>query len=244
MTVWPALWCIAPDAASAASDEVASLRDAVAAALPGVSLRVLPAGPDGVDLTAELARVPRADHGLAAILSPLALDGAEPLAAAVTRAATSRPDVIATAPWGHDPCVVAAVLDRLSQSHVEPGATVVLAATPTPTAAVPEAVLAIAEALRIAWGGPVRIGLVPSADAAPDGPGTVAAAVRAARAYGEEGTVAVVPLALVPGPGAAIDPAGAHVVTSPLVPHPALAAAIADAYVALVHANPREAAPA
>jgi hypothetical protein len=89
---------------------------------------------------------------------------------------------------------------------------------------------AAAEMLRGTWEGPVRV-----AYAAGHAP-SVADAVRSARDYGEDGTVAVASYLLAPGVfQARLSEAGADVVTPALAPHPEIVSIVIDRYSSLIH---------
>lgn len=216
--------CVWAGADPEAMPVAAQLVEAAASALGGVDGLVAVAGQEDSSLVDVLLRL-SPEQAASAVIVPLSLGYAIELthAIAATVEATGRGRTAET--LAPDIRLVEVVLDRLKQAHVDPEATLVLAVEGSLDPLTRADATAAAEALRLAWRGPVRIGSVAEAEA------SVAAAVDAARIYGEEGQVAIASFLLWPGARQrALGAAGAGSVTEQLAPHPAVVAIVIDRY--------------
>ena len=204
--------------------------DAVRLALPGVDVREAYVDVHGPFLADVVAEIPVAEQGLSAVVVPLLLAGGYHVYHDIAEAVAERPDVVAASALGPDERLTAIVLDRLREAHVSREATLVLAAAGSSDPRSQADTEAAAEMLRGTWKGPVRVAF--AAGHAP----SVADAVRSARNYGEDGTVAVASFLLAPGVfQARLSQAGADVVTPALAPHPELVSIVIDRYSSLTH---------
>lgn len=204
--------------------------DAVRLALPGVDVREAYVDVHGPFLADVVAEIPVAEQGLSAVVVPLLLAGGYHVYHDIAEAVAERPDVVAASALGPDERLTAIVLDRLREAHVSREATLVLAAAGSSDPRSQADTEAAAEMLRGTWKGPVRVAF--AAGHAP----SVADAVRSARNYGEDGTVAVASFLLAPGVfQARLSEAGADVVTPALAPHPELVSIVIDRYSSLTH---------
>jgi len=209
---------------------VRDLLDAVRLALPGVEVREAYVDVHGPTLADVIADLPVAEEGLAAVVVPLLLAGGYHVHHDIAEAVAMRPDVVAAGALGPDARLTAIVLDRLREAHVSHESTLVLAAAGSSDERAMADTEAAAEMLRGTWEGPVRVAF------AAGHPPSVAEAVRSARNYGEDGTVAVASFLLVPGVfQARLEEAGADVVTPALAPHPELVSIVIDRYGSFVH---------
>lgn len=205
--------------------------EAAAAAIGDVEGLVAVAGGDNATLADVLGGLP--DGGAAdAIVVPLSLGFAPELSheIAATIAATGKGR--AAGPLAPDVRLVEIVTDRIKAAKVDRESTLVLAVegSSDPLSRVDAA--DVAESLRSQWSGPVRIGSVAGAEA------SVTAAVEQARAYGEEGTVAIASFLLWPGARqSSLGQAGAAAVTEQLAPHPTLVSMVIDRYSAVAKAS-------
>ena len=119
---------------------------------------------------------------------------------------------------------------EVREAHVSHESTVVLASAGASDERAHADIAAAAELLRRTWAGPVRV-----AYAAGHEP-SVADAVRAAHAYGEDGTVAIAPYLLASGVfQTRLNEAGADVVTRALSPHPDIVSIVIDRYSSFTH---------
>jgi len=204
---------------------IKDLLDAVRVALPGVEVREAYVDVHGPFLADVLAEIPVVEDGLSAVVVPLLLAGGYHVYHDIAEAVADRPDVVAAPALGPDERLTAVVLDRLNAARVPRESTVVLAAAGSSDERAQADTAAAAELLRGAWEGPVRL-----AYAAGHEP-SVAGAVRAARNYGEDGTVAIASYLLAPGVfQARLNEAGADVVTPALAPHPGIVSIVIDRY--------------
>jgi len=177
---------------------------------------------------------PKIDHviagievgeGTTAVVVPILLAGGYHVYVDVAEAVGERPDVRAAKALGPDARLIDIVRERLDEAGVPDDATVVLAAAGSSDPRSQADTAAAADMLREHWGGPVRIGY-----AAGPSP-SVADAVAEARAYGEDGVVAVASYLLAPGLfQRRLHESGADYVTAPLAPHHALLEIIADRF--------------
>lgn len=167
----------------------------------------------GADHLAEvLDGIPRAEP-VAAIIVPLVVTYYDEALAQIAAAASDRSDVITAPPLGTGDSVIGMLTARVDGLDVPDDATMVIAVAGPHD----EGSDILADALRAAWSGPVRVGAA----------GEVADAVAAARAYGEEGTVAIVSTHVTECPGQQeLSDAGADVVTPPLADDPGMVALI------------------
>ncbi|WP_297082869.1 sirohydrochlorin chelatase [uncultured Demequina sp.] len=164
-------------------------------------------------------------EGTAAVVVPILLAGGYHVYVDVAEAVEDRPDVRAAKALGPDPRLIDIVRERLTEAGVPDDATVVLAAAGSSDPRSQADTAAAADMLREHWGGPVRIGY-----AAGPSP-SVADAVAEARAYGEDGVVAVASYLLAPGLfQQRLHESGADYVTGPLAPHHALLEIISDRF--------------
>lgn len=211
-------------------ETVRGVLDAVRIALPGVDVREAYVDVHGPFLADVLAEIPVAEHGRSAVVVPLLLAAGYHVYHDIAEAIAERPDVVAAPPLGPDERLTAVVLDRLREAHVSQGATLVLAAAGSSDPRSQADTETAAEMLRGTWGGPVRVAF--AAGHAP----SVADAVRSARNYGEDGTVAVASFLLAPGVfQTRLSEAGADVVTSALAPHPEIVSIVIDRYSSFTH---------
>lgn len=193
------------------------LIDDVRAALPDVDVREAYVDVHGPELADVVDQVPESSIGTSAVVVPLLLAGGYHVYHDIATAVQSREDVSPAPALGPDPRLIDIVLERVRDAGVPDTATLVLAAAgssdPRSQADTAEA----AEMLRARWGGPVRVGY--AAGSKP----SVADAVANARAYGEDGVVAVASFLLAPGFfQKRLTEAAADYVTAPLAPHPKL----------------------
>ena len=172
--------------------------------------------------------IPERDTGLAAVVVPYLLAGGYHVHVDIANAVRDRPDVVAAAPLGPDPRLIAILKDRVTEAAVHPTATLVLAPAGSSDARSQADTERTVDALRLAWDGPVRVGYAAGIEP------TVEQAVEAARRYGEDdedGDVAVVSYLLSPGFFQdRLSTAGADHVTEPLAPDPRILDIIADRY--------------
>jgi sirohydrochlorin ferrochelatase len=172
-----------------------------------------------------VASIPASDGSVSAVVVPLLLAGGYHVYVDIAEAVAERPDVVAAPALGPDPRLIDIVLDRVRDARVPDTATLVLAAAGSSDPRSQADTETAADMLRTHWGGPVRIGY--AAGIKP----TVAEAVDAARAHGEELEVAAASFLLSPGFfQGRIEFAGADHATTPLAPHPLLLDIIADRY--------------
>ncbi|WP_430868852.1 sirohydrochlorin chelatase [Demequina aurantiaca] len=165
------------------------------------------------------------EDALAAVVIPLLLGGGYHVYVDIARAIEDRPDVVAAPALGPDERLIDIVLERVAAAGIPATATLVLAAAGSSDPRSQADTEAAADMLRVHWGGPVRVGY--AAGIKP----SVAEAVEAARAYGEDMEVAVASFLLSPGFfQGRIEAAGADHFTGPLAPHPLLLEIIADRY--------------
>lgn len=199
-------------------DGQAAIRQVIADvrfAMPDHDVREAYVDVHGPDITEVVEGIPESSLGTAAVVVPLLLAGGYHVYHDIAKAVESREDVSPAPALGPDRRLIDIVLERLREARVPADATIVLAAAgssdPRSEADTAEA----AEMLRSRWGGPVRVGY--AAGIHP----TVADAVADARAYGEDGVVAVASFLLAPGFfQKRLAEAGADYVTAPLAPHP------------------------
>lgn len=179
-----------------------------------VETRLAAAGSD--HLAEVLDGIPRSDTA-AAIIVPLVVTYFDDALADIASASSGRSDVVTAPPLGTGDSVIAMLTARVDGLDVPDDATMVIAVAGPHD----EGSDVLADALRAAWSGPVRVGAA----------GEVADAVAAARAYGEEGTVAIVSTHVTDCPGQQeLAAAGADVVTPPLADDPGLVALIMRRY--------------
>lgn len=215
---------------AAGRETVRAVLDAVRLALPGVDVREAYVDVHGPFLSDVLAEIPVAHEGRSAVVVPLLLAAGYHVYHDIAEAVADRPDVVATAALGPDDRLTAIVVDRLRAAHVSRDATLVLAVAGSSDPRAQADTEAAAEMLRGTWKGPVRVAF--AAGHAP----SVADAVRSARNYGEDGTVAVASFLLAPGVfQARLSQAGADVVTPALAPHPELVSIVIDRYSSITH---------
>jgi sirohydrochlorin ferrochelatase len=209
---------------------IRDLLDAVRLAMPGVDVREAYVDVHGPKLADVIADIPVAEEGLSAVVVPLLIAGGYHVYHDIATAVSMRPDVVAAPALGPDARLTAIVLDRLREARVSHESTLVLAAAGSSDERATADTEAAAETLRGTWAGPVRV-----AYAAGRSP-SAADAVRAARNYGEDGTVAVASFLLAPGKfQARLEEAGADVVTPALAPHPELVSIVIDRYSSFIH---------
>lgn len=214
----------------AGQQTIRDVLDAVRVALPGVDVREAYVDVHGPYLADVIAEIPVAEEGLAAVVVPLLLAGGYHVYHDIAEAVAERRDVIAASALGPDERLTAIMLDRLREAHVSRESTLVLAAAGSSDPRSQADTEAAAEMLRGTWEGPVRVAF--AAGHAP----SVADAVRSARDYGEDGTVAVASYLLAPGVfQARLSEAGADVVTPALAPHPEIVSIVIDRYSSLIH---------
>ncbi|WP_236683572.1 sirohydrochlorin chelatase [Demequina aurantiaca] len=163
--------------------------------------------------------------GPTAVVVPLLLAGGYHVYVDIAKATQERDDVVAAPALGPDERLIDIVLERVAEAGIPDTATLVLAAAGSSDPRSQADTEAAADMLRTHWGGPVRIGY--AAGIKP----SVAEAVEAARANGEEMEVAVASFLLSPGFfQGRIEAAGADHFTAPLAPHPLLLDIVADRY--------------
>ncbi len=209
---------------------VKDLLDAVRLALPDVDVREAYVDVHGPFLADVIAEIPVQEEGVSAVVVPLLIAGGYHVYHDIAEAVASRSDVVSASALGPDERLIQIVLDRLHEAHVSRDATVVLAAAGSSDSRSQADTEAATEMLREQWEGPVRVGF--AAGHAP----SVADAVRLARNFGEDGTVAVASFLLAPGVfQARLSEAGADVVTPALAPHPELVSIVIDRYSSLIH---------
>jgi sirohydrochlorin ferrochelatase len=183
---------------------------AVADAVAGVLRETATGGPGGA-------------AGPAAVVVPLLLSTGHHVRHDIGAAVAGVP-VRAAAPMGPDERLVRVLLQRLGEAGAAAGDAVVVAAAGSSDPAAAGAAAAIADGVRAQWHGPVTLGF--GASASPSVPD----AVRAARAAGAT-RVVVASYLLAPGHfHAALQSAGADLVTRPLAPHPLLVEVLLDRY--------------
>jgi sirohydrochlorin ferrochelatase len=176
---------------------------------------------------AAVAGSPGEPGGPAAVVTPLLLSTGFHVRHDIEEAVAGHP-ARAAAPLGPDDRLVTILLERLHEAGAGPGDAVVLAAAGSSDPEAARAVRVVADGLRVRWDGPVTAGF--GASAVPSVPDAVAAA----RAAGAS-RVVVASYLLAPGHfHAALQRAGADVVTRPLAPHPLLARIALDRYDARV----------
>lgn len=172
----------------------------------------------------DVGRAPDAG-GVRAVVVPLLLAGGYHVYVDIAQAVEGRPGVVAASALGPDERLIDIVLERVRAAGVSRTATLVLAAAGSSDPRSQADTERAADLLRLQWSGPVRIGY--AAGIKP----TVAEAVAAARAHGEEMEIAVASFLLAPGFfQRRIESAGADHVTGPLAPHPLLVDIVADRY--------------
>ncbi|NTV39245.1 MAG: sirohydrochlorin chelatase [Demequinaceae bacterium] len=209
---------------------IRELLAAVRVALPGVEVREAFVDVHGPFLADVLAEVPVAEEGLSAVVVPLLLAGGYHVYHDIAEAVAGRRDVVAATALGPDERLTAVLLDRLREAHVSRESTLVLAAAGSSDERAQADTAAAAEMLRGAWEGPVRVAYAAGHDP------SVADAVRAARNYGEDGTVAVASYLLAPGVfQTRLSEADADVVTAALAPHPEIVSIVIDRYSSFTH---------
>ena len=206
---------------------IRDLLDAVRLALPDVEVREAYVAVHSPALGDVIADIPQVQSGTSAVVVPLFLgDGFLSIAKAVK----VRDDVVSAAALGPDTRLVDALLDRLREAHVSREATLVLASVGSSDPRLQADTVAVAETLRGAWAGPVRVGFAETQEP------SVAHAVEAAREFGEEGVVAVASFLVAPGDSyTTLQDAGADVVTGPLAPHPDIVSIVIDRYSSFTH---------
>lgn len=204
--------------------------DAVRVALPGVDVREAYVDVHGPFLADVVADIAVAEEGVSAVVVPLLLAGGYHVHHDIAEAVAGRPDVVAAPALGPDERLTAVVLDRLREAHVSKDSTLVLAAAGSSDARSQADTATAAEMLRRAWAGPVRVAFAAGHDP------SVADAVRAARANGEDGIVAIASYLLSPGVfQSRLSEAGADVVTPALAPHPEIVSIVIDRYSSFTH---------
>jgi len=210
---------------SVGRETVRGVLDAVRLALPGVDVREAYVDVHGPYLADVIADIPVAETGRSAVVVPLLLAGGYHVYHDIAEAVADRPDIVAAPALGPDERLTAILLDRLREAHVSRDATLVLAAAGSSDARSQADTEESAEMLRGTWRGPVRVAF--AAGHAP----SVAEAVRSARNYGEDGTVAVASFLFAPGVfQTRLSDAGADVVTPALAPHPEIVSIVIDRY--------------
>lgn len=194
--------------------------DQVQAALPHVEVREAYVDVHGPELASVVADTPGA-----AVVVPLLLAGGYHVFHDIATAVADHPQVVAAPALGPDSRLIDVVMDRLREAGVPRDATLILAAAGSSDPRSEADTAAAADMVRSRWEGPVRIGY--AAGIHP----TVADAVADARAYGEEGAVAVASFLLAPGFfHKRLVEAGADYVTAPLAPHPRIVEIVLDRY--------------
>ncbi len=204
---------------------VRRLVDDVRAAMPSHDVREAYVDVHGPALGDVVDEVPPSSLGTSAVVVPLLLAGGYHVHHDIAEAVDSREDVSPAPALGPDERLIDIVLQRLAEAGVPDSATLVLApagsSDPRSQADSAEA----AEMLRARWNGPVRLGY--AAGIHP----TVADAVADARAYGEDGVVAIASFLLAPGHfQQRLSEAGADFVSGPLAPHPRLVEIVLDRF--------------
>lgn len=210
-------------------ETIRALLDAIRVALPDVEVREAYVDVHGPTLDEVVASIP-AGEGLSAVVVPLLLAGGYHVYHDIAQAIEERPDMRAATALGPDARLIDVVMQRLKEQHTPPDATLVLAAAGSSDPRSQADTQEMAELLRGAWGGPVRVGFAAGHEP------SVADAVRAARENGEDETVAVASLLLAPGVFQnRLHEAGADVVTGPLAPHSDIVSIVLDRYSDIVH---------
>jgi len=209
---------------------IRALLDAVRLAAPHIEVREAYVDVHGPTLDEVVAGVD-AGEGLSAVVVPLLLAGGYHVYHDIAQAIEARPDIQAAGALGPDARVIDVVLHRLREAHVAEESTLVLAAAGSSDPRAQADVDVMAEMLRGAWSGPVRVGF-----AAGHTP-SVAESVDAARENGEEGSVAVASMLLAHGVfQERLHEAGADTVSGPLGPHPDIVSIVLDRYSSVVNA--------
>ncbi|WP_062072255.1 sirohydrochlorin chelatase [Demequina sediminicola] len=175
-------------------------------------------------IDAVVADIPEGD-GVSAVVVPLLLAGGYHVYVDIAEAVKHRPDVVAAPALGPDIRLIDIVMERLAESQVPAGASVVLAAAgssdPRSQADTDKAASMLAQR----WQGEVSIGF--AAGTSP----SVADSVQAARHAHPDVPVAVASYLLAPGFfQRKVEEAGAEIATGPLAPHPALLEIVADRF--------------
>jgi sirohydrochlorin ferrochelatase len=194
----------------------------------GVEVRVAYVDVQEPEIDEVVLGIPENPDGIAAIVVPYLLAGGFHVHVDIARAVADRPDVVAAPALGPDPRLIAIIADRVAEAKVHPTATLVLAPAGSSDKRSQADTEKTLDALRLAWDGPVRVGYAAGIEP------TVAQAVEAARAFGEDdedGDVAVVSYLLSPGFFQdRLGEAGADHVTDPLAPDERLVDIIVDRY--------------
>lgn len=172
-----------------------------------------------------LADLPVPTRGPRAVVVPIAVTLTQDALHGLAQCAESLDGVELARPLGPEPGLVSIVLDRVRESKIDSDATLILAGKGLHDPVVRADVEAVAEDLREAWSGPVRLAAIGG------GEPTVAQTVAKARAFGEEGQVAVASFQALPtATYESLSEVGADIVTAPLAPHPALVATLVNRY--------------
>ncbi len=225
MTSRPILIGCAHGTRSRAGQETVRLvLDMVRAADPDLDVReayVDVHGPFLADVVADLSL----REGRGAVVVPLLLAGGYHVYHDIAQAIAGRESVLAAPALGPDQRLIDIVMERLREARVPRDATLVLAAAGSSDPRSQADTAQMAEMMRESWGGPVRLGFAAGHEP------SVADAVRAARDFGEDDTVAVASLLLAPGVFQdRLAEAGADMVTAPLAPHPDIVSIVLDRY--------------
>lgn len=215
----------------AGQETIRTVLDQVRAAAPDLDVReayVDVHGPYLADVVRDLAL----PEGGRAVVVPLLLAGGYHVYHDIAQAIAGHDRVAAARALGPDERLIDIVMERLREARVPREATLVLAAAGSSDPRSQADTATMAEMMRVAWGGPVRLGFAAGHEP------SVADAVRAARDFGEDGVVAVASLLLAPGVFQdRLAQAGADVVTAPLAPHPDIVSIVLDRYADVLHAG-------
>jgi len=215
---------------AAGQQAIRDLLAAVRIALPEVEVREAFVDVHGPFLADVITEIPVADEGLSAVVVPLLLAGGYHVYHDIAEAVAGRDDIVAAGALGPDQRLTAVILDRLREARVSSESTLVLAAAGSSDERAQADTTAAAELLRSTWDGPVRVAYAAGLDP------SVADAVKAARAYGEDGAVAIASYLLAPGVfQSRLQEAGAEVVTAALAPHPDIVSIVIDRYSSFTH---------
>lgn len=209
---------------------IRALLDAVRRAAPDLEVREAYVDVHGPTLDEVVAGV-APGQGVSAVVVPLLIAGGYHVYHDIATAIEERDDIVATGALGPDTRLVDVVMQRLREAHVPAEATLVLAAAGSSDPRSQADTAQMAELMRGAWGGPVRVGFAAGHEP------SVADAVRAARENGEDETVAIASLLLAPGVfQTRLHESGADLVTGPLAPHPDIVSIVLDRYASVVNA--------
>lgn len=225
MTTQPVLIGCAHGTRSRAGQEtIRTVLDQVRAAAPDLDVREAYVDVHGPFLT-EVVDGLSLREGQGAVVVPLLLAGGYHVYHDIAQAIAGHDGVKAAPALGPDQRLIDIVMERLREAHVPREATLVLAAAGSSDPRSQADTAEMAEMMRVSWGGPVRLGF--AAGHAP----SVSDAVRAARDFGEDDTVAIASLLLAPGVFQdRLAEAGADIVTAPLAPHPDIVSIVLDRY--------------